>query len=497
MSTQEVVKEQGDLLEVSHFAGTQIHRSLSHGRGTGLGAAIALLEAFIVVLSGFIAYFARGFLGEMLGISSLDITTAPALRLSVFLLTYACLTVICNAAQNLYSEAAIRSARVARVRIFKGFMVSSMMSIMIVFIAGEKAVPRLMVASTSLFSLAGVVCLRYVMERYNLKHIERGIGNQHVLIVGSGEVGQAFRCYLQSHAHLGKTFCGFVDWEPNVGPFCLGTPDDLPRILTENFIDEIYFTPATSRDLVVRIALEARRQRIGVKVVPDLYGGLAIGAGMNYIGSVPVLELNRQPIPALGLFVKRIMDLFISSVTVVLTAPIMLVTAIAIKFDSPGGPILYKAWRVGRKGRKFMCYKFRTMVVDADARKNGLMHMNERNGATFKITDDPRITRLGRFLRKYSIDELPQLFNVLKGDMSVVGPRPHPEDDFKRYDLEHFRRLDVTPGLTCLWQVTARHDPSFEKNVSLDLEYIENWNVLLDVKIILMTVPVVFRGSGL
>ena len=495
MSTQEVVKEQGNLLEVSHFAATQIHRSLSHERGTSLGAAVAMLEAMIVVFSGLLAYSTRGFMSELLGISALDVATAPALRLFVFLLTYACLTVICNAAQNLYSEAAIRSARVARARVFKGFMVSSMMAIMIVFIAGEKAVPRLMVASTSLFSLAGVVFLRYVMERYNLKRIERGIGNQHVLIIGSGEVGQAFRCYLQSHTHLGKTFCGFVDGEAHPGPFCLGTPDDLPRILTENFIDEVYFTPSTSRDLVVRIALEARRQRIGVKVVPDLYGGLAIGAGMNYIGSVPVLELNRQPIPALGLFVKRIMDLFISIVTLAVTAPIMLLTAVAIRFDSPG-PILYKAWRVGRKGRKFRCYKFRTMCVDADERKNGLMHMNERNGATFKITDDPRITRLGRFLRKYSIDELPQLFNVLKGDMCVVGPRPHPEDDFKRYDLEHFRRLDVTPGLTGLWQVTARHDPSFEKNVSLDLEYIENWNILLDLKILMMTVPVVFRGSG-
>jgi exopolysaccharide biosynthesis polyprenyl glycosylphosphotransferase len=333
------------------------------------------------------------------------------------------------------------------------------------------------------------------MERYNLKRIERGIGNQHVLIVGSGEVGQAFRSYLQSHTQLGKTFCGFVDWEPGTRPFCLGTPDDLPRILTENFIDEIYFTPSISRDLVVRIVLEARRQRIGVKVVPDLYGGLAIGAGMNYIGSVPVLELNRQPIPALGLFVKRLMDLFISSVTLVVTSPLLLLTVIAVKIDSPG-PILYKAWRVGRKGRKFRCYKFRTMCADADARKNGLMHMNERNGATFKIVDDPRITRLGRFLRKYSVDELPQLFNVFKGDMSVVGPRPHPEDDFKRYDLEHFRRLDVTPGLTGLWQVTARHDPSFEKNVMLDLEYIENWNVFLDLRILFKTIPVVFRGSG-
>jgi exopolysaccharide biosynthesis polyprenyl glycosylphosphotransferase len=216
---------------------------------------------------------------------------------------------------------------------------------------------------------------------------------------------------------------------------------------------------------------------------------------MAYIGSVPVLELNRQPIPALGLFLKRIMDLSIGVVTLVVTAPVLLLAAIAIKIDSPG-PALYRAWRVGRKGRKFRCYKFRTMVADADARKNGLMHMNERNGATFKIADDPRITRLGRFLRRYSIDELPQLLNVLKGDMSIVGPRPHPEDDFKRYDLAHFRRLDVTPGLTGLWQVTARSDPSFEKNVLLDLEYIENWDVLLDLKILIKTIPEVLGGSG-
>ncbi len=136
------------------------------------------------------------------------------------------------------------------------------------------------------------------------------------------------------------------------------------------------------------------------------------------------------------------------------------------------------------------------MVADADARKETLRHMNERNGATFKITNDPRITRFGHFLRKYSIDELPQLFNVLKGEMSIVGPRPHPVDDYNNYQLEDLRRLDVLPGVTGLWQVSARRDPSFEKNVMLDLEYIENWNVFLDLKILLRTIPEVLRGSG-
>jgi len=489
-----VVEEHGNLLDTSRFPATQLHRALSHERSAGLGAVVAILEPLIVIGSGLLAYAGREFLGGLVGVAPVDKSSLPLVRLLVFLLTYASLTVICNAGQNLYSEAAIRSARVARASILKGFMVSSLLAVMIVYIADGKAVPRLMFVHTALFSLIGVILLRRAMERYNLKRIERGIGNQHVLIVGSGESGQAFRRYLESHVHLGKTFCGFVDWQPGSGP-SLGTPDDLPRILSENFVDEIYFAPGTSRDLVVSIALEARRQRIGVKVLPDLYDGLAIGAGMAYIGSVPVLELNRQPIPALGLFLKRLMDLFISIVTLLLAAPILTVAAVAIKLDSPG-PIVYRAWRIGRKGRKFRCHKLRTMVVDADELKNGLMHMNERDGATFKITDDPRITRLGRFLRKYSIDELPQLLNVLKGDMSIVGPRPHPEDDFKKYDLEHFRRLDVTPGLTGLWQVTARHDPSFEKNVLLDLEYIENWNIFLDLKILLKTIPEVLRGSG-
>ena len=136
------------------------------------------------------------------------------------------------------------------------------------------------------------------------------------------------------------------------------------------------------------------------------------------------------------------------------------------------------------------------MVDGADALKNDLRHMNERNGATFKIANDPRITGVGHFLRKYSIDELPQLFNVLKGEMSIVGPRPHPVDDYNHYQLEDLRRLDVLPGVTGLWQVSARRDPSFEKNVMLDLEYIQNWNVMLDLKIVLKTIPEVFRGSG-
>jgi exopolysaccharide biosynthesis polyprenyl glycosylphosphotransferase len=208
-----------------------------------------------------------------------------------------------------------------------------------------------------------------------------------------------------------------------------------------------------------------------------------------------VLELSTQTTPAVQFFVKRVLDVCLAAVALIVGAPLMLATAVAIRLDSPG-PVIYTAWRVGRKGRRFRCFKFRTMVADADQKKDDLRHMNQRNGATFKIANDPRITRLGRVLRRYSMDELPQFFNVLKGDMSIVGPRPHPVDDVEKYQLADLRRLDVLPGITGLWQVSARHDPSFEKNVMLDLEYIQNWTIWMDLKIILKTVPEILGGSG-
>src|SRR5947209_827949 len=489
-TTQEVHPERSQVIEVSQLATKRIGRS-SRQAGGGYGL-LAVSDILIIVVSGLLAYTLRRYLP---GVATNGALQLSHLRLAGFLVCYALLTVICNGAQDLYADAARHSAQVSRIRILKSFVLSSMLTIMVVFLVNEKPAPRVVFGATMLFSLAGLLTLRSVLQHHNLSRIEKGIGTQHVLIVGAGQIGQTFKEYLETHRYLGKMFCGFVDGMRHNDPHWLGTPDDLPRLLKEYFIDELYFTPEISRDLIMDVALQARQERIAVKVVPDLYGGMALGAGMTYIGNVPVLELNHQPIPALGLFLKRVMDLTLATTILVVGAPVMLLAALLIKLDSPG-KVFYSAWRVGRKGRKFRCHKFRTMVADADAKKDDLRHMNERNGATFKITNDPRITRFGRLLRMYSIDELPQLFNVLKGEMSVVGPRPHPVDDYNQYQLEDLRRLDVLPGVTGLWQVSARRDPSFEKNVMLDLEYIQNWNVLLDMKIVMKTIPEVFRGSG-
>ena len=166
-----------------------------------------------------------------------------------------------------------------------------------------------------------------------------------------------------------------------------------------------------------------------------------------------------------------------------------------IRLDSEG-PCVYTAERVGRKGQRFRCYKFRTMIRNADRTREELRRQNQRQGPCFKLCNDPRVTRVGRFLRRYSLDELPQLWNVIRGDMSLVGPRPHPLDDCARYDLGHLRRLDATPGMTGLWQITARQAASFETNLQLDLQYIEHWSLGLDLKILAKTLFVVLRGTG-
>ena len=205
--------------------------------------------------------------------------------------------------------------------------------------------------------------------------------------------------------------------------------------------------------------------------------------------------LHAERLPAAGLVLKRVVDVVGAGLALTVLSPLLAAIAGLIKLDSRGS-VLYCAQRAGRKSRPFRCYKFRTMVSDADALKDNLRRNNQRSGPFFKIADDPRITRLGRFLRRYSLDELPQLWNVLRGDMSLVGPRPHPLDDFAGYEIEHLARLDVMPGITGLWQVTARRDPSFQRGMELDREYIRTWSLGSDLRILLRTFLAVVQGSG-
>jgi exopolysaccharide biosynthesis polyprenyl glycosylphosphotransferase len=368
--------------------------------------------------------------------------------------------------------------------------------VLFTFMTGNKEISRLVVVSAGVVNVLTLSGWRYFKRGLVLRRSAEGIGVSRVLIVGAGRMGRALASWLEENRHLGYLVCGFLDSNPAADPQVLGPITDLRKVVLTQFVDELFVTLPFERELVKEIVLEARELRLGLKLLPDLYDGLGWRAPLHTIGGFPVMDLQWQPIPSVGLAVKRAMDILIAASTLILAAPILLLAAILIKLDSPG-PALYVANRVGHKGLKFRCYKLRTMVVGADQEKENLRRANERHGPFFKIENDPRITRLGRWLRKASLDELPQLWNVLRGEMSLVGPRPHPVDDCALYSIEHLRRLDVTPGLTGLWQVTARGNPSFETNLALDLEYIENWSLGLDLKILLKTIPAVLRAEGL
>lgn len=362
-------------------------------------------------------------------------------------------------------------------------------------------IPRRIVLVTWGLVVVSLSVRRLVYRVLLYRRFERGLGTRNVLIIGTGPEAHALRHHIESIRHLGYAFKGFIDVQ---GPGSrlasttgdvVGTLDTLFSHARKQFVDEIFFTAPCEREMVQDVLVKARAAGIDLRVIPEMYNGLAWNSPIEYIGQFPTIPLHCGYVPEMAMVLKRAMDIVFSSLVLIVLAPMLAAIAVAIKLDSPG-PVFYTSERIGKKGRVFKCRKFRTMVRDADQRRADVMHMNERDGVLFKISNDPRITRLGRFLRKYSLDELPQFVNVLRGDMSVVGPRPPIGSEVKEYKLSHLRRLDVTPGITGLWQVQGRQDPSFDSYISLDVTYIENWSLWLDCKIILRTIAVVFGGTG-
>jgi exopolysaccharide biosynthesis polyprenyl glycosylphosphotransferase len=364
------------------------------------------------------------------------------------------------------------------------------------------AVSRIVVALTLVLTMFAVMLRRAVWLRVQQRRFLHGREVRNVLIVGDGRVGNALRNHLVSLQSMGFRFLGFVSIDEGVPQTAevqsspvVGNLQNCVSVARSLFVDEIYFTVPVERDKVLAVLEEAHANGIDVRVVPDLYDGLAWNAPVEYVGQFPTIPLHRRDFPRGAFVLKRVLDIVLCSVALVLCAPLMLLIALMVKIDSKG-PVFFRAERVGRKGRNFTCLKFRTMVDEADRLRDGLEDRNERKGLLFKISKDPRVTPVGHWLRKYSLDELPQFLNVLAGDMSLVGPRPPLTSEVQHYDLQHLRRLDVLPGITGLWQVEARQDPSFDNYISLDTAYVENWSLVLDLKIIARTVGVVVSGTG-
>jgi exopolysaccharide biosynthesis polyprenyl glycosylphosphotransferase len=336
-----------------------------------------------------------------------------------------------------------------------------------------------------------------LLKRLALRRVRlRGRNLHHVIIVGAGPQGQRLAEVLDHHPELGLNLLGFVD--DLKAPGVIGPLADLAQILAGNVVDEVMIALPVKKfypqiNEVTRIAEE---QGIVVRFCSELFNLRLARARAEQLDDVPVLTLYTVPPSNWRSACKRLIDVIGATLLLILFSPLILLIAILVKLTSPG-PVFFVQERLGLHKQRFPMFKFRTMVVDAEERQNELEALNEAGGPVFKIRNDPRVTPLGRWLRKTSLDELPQFFNVLRGDLSLVGPRPLPVRDFERFDEYWFnRRFSVKPGITCIWQVSGRSETNFDGWIRQDLEYIDNWSLALDLKLLLKTIPAVLRGTG-
>ena len=357
-----------------------------------------------------------------------------------------------------------------------------------------------------LFFLTGLLFLaiqRAVLMFCFRVMLHRGYFYRNLLIVGTGRRARQFAESIRQHANWGLRIAGFLDEDARLrgqiidGIEVLGTPDDMQRLLQERTIDEVIFVVPRSWLVKTEPAiLQCELGGVRATVAVDLFNMMFAKVHPSDLAGVPLISYEPTQAHEWQRALKRFMDLVVSCLGLVVLSPAFLVIAVLIKGTSPG-PVFFKQVRCGLSGRRFLLYKFRSMVAGAESRQKELKDRNEMGGPAFKVANDPRLTPLGRWLRKVSADELPQLFNVLRGEMSLVGPRPPVPSEVEKYEPWQRRRLSMRPGMTGYWQVSGRNQiRDFNKWMELDLEYIDQWSLRLDARILLKTIPTVLLGIG-
>lgn len=383
-------------------------------------------------------------------------------------------------------------------RVIKCIFFSSILTVLFIFVLKIDIFSRMVFCESSLFLLLSISLWRMFKRIYVRYLILRGYANYNVLIVGAGRIGLSLAEEIKNFPHLGIRAIGFLDdvrENERNGTKILGKINDIEQIVKKFFIDEIYITIPSERKVSAEIIQKGIKLGKTIKIVAEHFGLPYSQVRLNYLGAIPLLVYFEQATYGVKGIVKRLMDIFISGSILILLIPLFGILACLIKLESPG-PILYVSRRCGRKGIVFNFYKFRSMDKDADSFKESLKDKSEVTGPIFKIREDPRLTRVGKFLRKYSLDELPQLINVLKGDMSLVGPRPFPVEESQQIENKHIPRLNIKPGITGLAQIKGRSDLTFSHWMRWDSWYLYNWSIGLDVKILLWTIPAVLKGKG-
>ena len=329
---------------------------------------------------------------------------------------------------------------------------------------------------------------------------QHGIGVARTLVVGDNTVGRMIMQALAARTHLGYQIAGFLstDGEADFGRFrWLGRPDEIERVIHQEKIAQVVIAlPSASHEAIMRIVNHCRRDGVQFRVVPDLYEVSLGRLDIDTVNGIPLMGMKDHAIVGMNFLMKRIIDVALSLAVLVLLSWFFIPLAFLIWLEDRGGSPLYGQTRVGRGGQSFKVWKFRSMRPDADQRLTELLEYNEAEGPIFKMRDDPRRTRIGACIRRWSIDELPQFWNVLRGEMSLVGPRPATPREVAQYEDWQLHRLETLPGITGLWQVSGRSELGFSEQVLMDIMYIENWSLGLDLRIMLRTLPAVLSGKG-
>lgn len=460
------------------------------------GLNIRIRAAYFLVDIAFIAVSFYAVFKANFGLADMD-PEGLKLYLSVYFFWGIILTFLLHHAQLYYTDRYI-SIIGEWLKVSRCVLLSAVFAALFIFFLKFDFFPRAVFVESSLVLLFTIPAWR-TLKRIGVRYlISKGYANYNVLIVGAGRVGLALAEEIRSFPYLGIRTVGFLDdlkSGETEGLKIVGRISDIEKIAKKYFIDEIYVTIPSERNICQEIIQKAVKMGKTVRIVSEYFDLPYSQVKLNYIGVVPLLTYFETGGLGPGSIIKRLLDIIVSGLLLILFSWLFLIIGILIKLESPG-PVFYISKRAGKKGKIFDFYKFRSMVRDADSFKEALKDKSEVKGPIFKIHNDPRLTKVGRFLRRYSLDELPQLLNVLKGDMSLVGPRPFPVEESNNIEYKHVPRLDIKPGITGLAQIKGRSDLKFSQWMRWDTWYRRNWSLGLDLRIILWTIPAVIRGKG-
>ena len=388
------------------------------------------------------------------------------------------------------------------VQIFNACTLGAVMIVFFTFIDPDLVIARAWLILSWLLITLFVISGRFTFRRVIHWLRRRGYFLTKVLIVGANEEGQAIAQQLKGNSKAGVRIAGFADkrfsadYESSAGLPILGTVDTVTTLVKQYDVQEIIIaSTAITRTELLNLYQSLDTDDVLIRLSSGLYELITTGVEVQEIGNVPLLSINKVRLTGADLVFKRILDIVGAAVGLFLALPLMVLIGSAIKLDSPG-PIFYRRRVIGVGGKPFDAFKFRSMYVDADERLSQDANLNRQFNANFKLKDDPRVTRVGRFIRDKSLDELPQLFNVLTGQMSLVGPRMITEPERKRYGKWGMNLGTVKPGMTGLWQVSGRSDLSYEERVRLDMHYIRNYSIWFDIYLLWLTIPAVLKRNG-